>query len=223
MSTKQTRPKYKIVVFDLDGTLADGTASIWRTILESLGINEHPRRIELRDKFRTGEIGYREWAEGDMKLMVEYGVNRDKVLKALDRVKLMKGARETLDALKAKGMKLAIVSGSMDVVLEKIIPDYKKLFDYVYILKIFFDGKGSVKGIDTCHDAWNKDIALREICAAERIPLEECVFVGDHSNDVSASKIAGLAIAFDPKSDKLKAVADVVIEKKDMREILKHI
>jgi phosphoserine phosphatase len=212
-----------MVVFDLDGTLADGTASIWKTILESLGINEHPRRIELRDRFRTGEIGYREWAEGDMKLMIEYGVNKAKMLKALESVWLMKGARETLDALKARGMKLAVVSGSMDIVLEKLMPDYKKIFDHVYILKIIFGGKGNVKGIDTCHDAWHKDIALREICRLEKISLDECVFVGDHSNDVSASKIAGLSIAFDPKSDKLREAADVIIEKKDMREILKHI
>jgi phosphoserine phosphatase len=212
-----------MVVFDLDGTLADGTASIWKTILESLGINEHPRRIELRDRFRTGEIGYREWAEGDMKLMIEYGVNKAKMLKALESVWLMKGARETLDALKARGMKLAVVSGSMDIVLEKLMPDYKKIFDHVYILKIIFGGKGNVKGVDTCHDAWHKDIALREICRLEKISLDECVFVGDHSNDVSASKIAGLSIAFDPKSDKLREAADVIIEKKDMREILKHI
>ncbi|MFH1236837.1 MAG: HAD family phosphatase [Candidatus Aenigmatarchaeota archaeon] len=223
MAAERSHSKYKMVVFDLDGTLIDGTASIWSTMHRILGIDEHPRRVELRRKFREGEIDYNQWAEEDMKLMVEHGLNRKNVFEAAEKLRLTAGTRETLDALKARGMKLALVSGSFDIVLEKLIPDYRKIFSHVYVVKLVFGKDGKFKEMDTCHDAWNKDIALREICANEGVSLEECVFVGDHSNDVSASKIAGLAIAFDPKSDKLREAADVIIEKKDMREILKHI
>lgn len=202
-------------------TLVDGTSSIWKTMHESIGTQDHPRRAELCAEFMSGKINYREWAEGDMALMKGHGIDRDKMIEAMKGLKLMKGARETLEALKARGMKLAIVSGSIDVVLEKLIPDYGKIFDYVYMARIMFGKNGRVKSMYACHDAWNKDIALREICAAERIPLSECVFVGDHNNDVSAAKVAGLSIAFDPKSDKLREASDIVMEKKDLRGILK--
>ena len=38
-----------------------------------------------------------------------------------------------------------------------------------------------------------------------------------------AVKEAGLGIAFNCKEEKLKKAADIVIEKKDLREILKYI
>jgi HAD superfamily phosphoserine phosphatase-like hydrolase len=217
------RIKYKLVIFDLDGTIIDGTDSIWKTMHEFLGIYDHPKRIELRDKFMSGRISYAEWAEKDMELMIAHGIDRDKMFRAMKNLKLVKGARETLEKLKARGMKLALVSGSLDIVLEKFIPDYRKIFSHVYIVSVIFDERGRVKAIDACHDAWNKHIALLEICKAEGITPDECVFVGDHSNDVSAAKAAGLSIAFDPKSAELKKAADVVIEKKDLRGILKII
>ena len=57
----------------------------------------------------------------------------------------------------------------------------------------------------------------------EKISLKECVFVGDHHNDVKISKEAGLGIAFDAKDEELRKVADRIIDKKDLREILKYI
>ena len=40
---------------------------------------------------------------------------------------------------------------------------------------------------------------------------------------IAAIQDAGLGIAFNCQHDKLKEVADVVIEKKDLREVLKYI
>jgi len=46
---------------------------------------------------------------------------------------------------------------------------------------------------------------------------------GDHHNDVTIAKIAGLSIAFDAKNEELRRTADVVIDRKDLREVLKYI
>ena len=61
------------------------------------------------------------------------------------------------------------------------------------------------------------------IAEREKISLKDCVFVGDYLNDVKVLQEAGLGIAFNCEHDQVKQAADVVIEKKDLREVLKYI
>ena len=68
-----------------------------------------------------------------------------------------------------------------------------------------------------------KALALKKIAERENISLSECVFVGDYLNDLKIIKEAGLGIAFNCNYEELKRAADVVIEKKDLREILRYI
>ena len=68
-----------------------------------------------------------------------------------------------------------------------------------------------------------KATALRKIAEREGLSLKECVFVGDYLNDLKIIREAGMGIAFNCQHDELKKVADVVIDKKDLREVLRHI
>jgi len=90
--------------------------------------------------------------------------------------------------------------------------------------RIYFDEEGSILKVEaTEFDMEKKAEALKQIAEREKIKLEECVFVGDYLNDMKIIQDAGLGIAFNCQHDKLKEVADVVIEKKDLREVLKYI
>ena len=55
------------------------------------------------------------------------------------------------------------------------------------------------------------------------ISLDEIAYVGDNYNDIGAFKIVGLAIAFNSEEEEVKKFAKVIIDKKDLREILNHI
>ena len=68
-----------------------------------------------------------------------------------------------------------------------------------------------------------KALALKRIAEREKISLKECVFVGDYLNDIKIIQESGLGIAFNCMHDELKKIADVVVEKKDLREILKYV
>jgi len=220
-------PKYKLVCFDVDGTLIDfppNTLKFSWQIFHNYFDTDLETREKAKKAFFDGNISYLEWAEHDIGMWRKKGAKKEEFLKALDNLKLMDGAMETLQELKKNNMKLAIISGSMNILLEKFIPNYNEIFDDVFLSKILFDEEGNIVKIEpTEFDMIRKADALKHIAEREKIKLEECVFIGDYLNDVKVVEEAGLGIAFNTQEDELKKVADVVIEKKDLREVLKYI
>lgn len=217
--------RYKIVCFDVDGTLVDNLEYSWQVFHDNFKVDTK-RRDEAKKKFYSGQISYVEWAEHDLNMWKEVGKKRKDFVSAIEDsgLKLMKGAYETLKELKKNGIRLAIVSGSISIILEHLIPDYKELFSDVYLSSIDFSDEGDIKEIKvTSYDMEKKADALREIAEKEKVELSECVFVGDHHNDVMIAKEAGFSIAFNCKDDNLREVSDVNILKKDLREILKYV
>lgn len=215
--------KYKLVCFDIDGTLIDNVVYSWELFHDYFKTDKQ-KRIKARDLFFEGKITYKEWALHDINLWKEKGAKKQDLIKAIKHLKLMNGALETIDELKKKGLKLAVISGSVNIIPETLIPNFNQIFDDIFINKLHFDKDGNIVDVEvTDFDMDEKPVALRKIVKRENIKLEECVFIGDHLNDLKIIKEAGLGIAFDPKDDKLREVADVVIEKKDLREMLKYI
>ena len=216
-------PKYRLVCFDVDGTLIDNVKFSWQ-VFHDYFKTDREKREKARNDFFNGSISYLQWAEHDIGMWKEKGAKKDEFFEALNGLKLMEGALETIHELKKHGLKLAIISGSLNILLEKFIPDYNQLFDDVFLSKIFFDEMGNIINVRaTEFDMEKKAEALRQIAERENIDLKECVFVGDYLNDLKIIQEAGLGIAFNCHHDGLKKAADIVVEKKDLREILKHI
>ena len=216
-------PKYKLVCFDVDGTLIDNVKFSWQIFHDYFQTDRH-RREDAKNRFFNGQITYKEWAEHDINLWKERNAKKDDFFKAINHLSLMEGAMETLNELKKHGIKLAIISGSLNILIEKFIPNYNDFFDDVFISNIYFDEDGGIARVEaTEYDMDGKALALRKIAVREGFDLEECAFVGDYLNDFRIMKDVGLGIAFNCEHEELKEVADVVIDKKDLREILRHI
>lgn len=215
--------RYKLVCFDVDGTLIDELTYIWDIIHKGIGIDEEIV-AKAMERFYNGEITSREWAEHDINLWVERGVTKGDLIDLVKKLKLMEGAMETLLELKRRGYKLAVISGGLDTVLNYFIPDAERLFDHIMINRLFFGMNGKITGIEPTEfgaDGYKAE-GLEKIARKEGIRLDECVFVGDSDNDIEVARKAGLGIGFNPH-EKLSKACDIVVKKKDLREVLKYI
>jgi HAD superfamily phosphoserine phosphatase-like hydrolase len=218
--------KYRLVCFDIDGTLvADYKGgNYWVTLHrlfegEQQGLLTNEQRHAL---FRAGKLSYREWVDLDLGSFQALGKTKQEFIAATKRHRLFPGAKETIHELKRRGHHLALISGSLMILIETLFPDHP--FDDISTNHIYFNKDGLVKGWrTTVFDQGTKHTVMHEICRREGIPLSQTVFVGDGENDIDILQEAGLGIAFCPKSDKVAAAADVVIRKKDVREILKYL
>jgi len=213
--------RFPLVCFDLDGTLVDDTIFIWKTLHEQLGTDPVARR-EAREDYFAKRISYRRWFEIDLELMAAVGATEERIVEVVDQLRPVTGARETLAELRRRGHALAIVSGSLDIVVRRLFGDVE--FEHVLINTIEFDERGRIAGGEpTPYDLEGKADGLLELCRREGITAERAAFVGDNSNDLWIARAAGLSVAFNCKSDELRQVCDVEVPGDDLQGILRWI
>jgi phosphoserine phosphatase len=213
--------RYPLICFDLDGTLVDDTIYIWKTLHETLRTDPIARKNASTGYF-AGEISYREWFEHDLLLFKQSGATKANLLEIIHTLKPMPGARKLLADLKQSGHILTIVSGSLDIVVDRLFG--LELFDHVLINHIHFDETGQIIGGEpTKYDLDGKADGLKELARRENIKLSDTLFIGDNDNDIWIAKAAGKAIAFNCKSDALRDVCDIEVTEKNLMAVKPHI
>ena len=165
-----------------------------------------------------GEIDFETSIKDRVQLLE--GTSIEEIEKVAEDLPLMPGACETVKCLKDKGVDVAIISGSFDVVADKVSD--KLGVDTVYTNSFTVeDGKltGEVTGPLV---SGSKLDVLKDHVDEAGITLDEVVAVGDGANDISMIESAGCGIAFNAK-DSVKEIADVVVEEKDLCKVLSEI
>lgn len=201
----------KLVVFDLDNVIIDGEA------IDEIGklANVEEDIAEITEKAMQGEIDFETSIKDRVQLLE--GTSIEDVEKVAEELPLMPGACKTVKCLKDKGVDVAIISGSFDVVADKVSD--KLGVDTVYTNSFTVeDGKltGEVTGPLV---SGSKLDVLKDHVEEAGITLDEVVAVGDGANDISMIESAGCGIAFNAK-DSVKEIADVVVEEKDLCKVL---
>ena len=204
----------ELVVFDLDNVIIDGEA------IDEIGklANVEDEIAEITEKAMQGEIDFETSIKDRVKLLE--GTSIEEIEKVADELPLMPGAEETINALKEKDLDVAIISGSFDVVAEKVKD--KLGVDAVYTNSFSVeDGKltGEVTGPLVSE---SKLDVLKDHVEKAEITLDDVVAVGDGANDISMIESAGCGIAFNAK-DSVKEIADIVVEEKDLTKVLDEI
>ena len=204
----------KLVVFDLDNVIIDGEA------IDEIGklANVEEDIAAITEKAMQGEIDFETSIKDRVQLLE--GTSIEEIEKVAEELPLMPGACKTIKCLKDKDVDVAIISGSFDVVADKVKD--KLGVETVYTNSFTVeDGKltGEVTGpLVSC----SKLDVLNDHVEKAGISLDEVVAVGDGANDISMIESAGCGIAFNAK-DSVKEIADVVVEEKDLTKVLDEI
>lgn len=205
-----------LIAFDVDGTLVRHPTGhvIWEILNLRYGNTVEVNRQRYA-KFLRGELTYEEWVALDVTGWIAAGATRDEIMESVAEFNLVDGAREAVHALKDQGYKLAVISGTIDVVLDGLFPDHP--FDDVFTNHVYFDDEGKLASWKaTPYDGHGKATALRQIAERHGVPLLRSAFVGDGDNDVPVLGVSGFFVAFQPRSPKLERGADVVIREDNL-------
>lgn len=212
MHIQKLNSRLRIVVFDMDGVLVDVKSS-WQFIHEAFGIDNS----ENVKRYVKGEITYRELMRRDIALWGK--VNIDKIRSILSEAPLMPGATETFAGLKKAGLKTALISAGVSILADRLQEILG--LDYIFANKVLTDQHGFLTGEgEETVGLLDKLSVLRKLVATEKISLEECAVIGDSSYDIPMFREAELSIAFNTNDSKVRNAADIIVEKKDLREIL---
>ena len=206
---------YQACIFDLDGTLADtveAIANVANQVLKRFDLQEQP----VEDyKYHAGDGGdvlmerCMHAAGSDMTHLKEgQKLYRDIFAEdPLYKVTAFEGMRQTLDELKRRGVKLAVLSNkphrATAATVKGLFGD--DLFDVVMGLK------PGMKRKPAPDNAW-------AIAQQFHVKNEECMYIGDTNTDMQTGKAAGMYTigvlwGFRTRQELEENHADVIIER----------
>jgi phosphoserine phosphatase len=203
----------RLFLFDVDSTLIN------QEVIDLLAAHAgvEPKVREITDRAMAGEIDFQESLKERVALLKGLPAN------ILDQVRseitLTSGARELIAELQSSNDVVAVVSGGFTRVIEPLMNELNIEHYLANELEIIED-QLTGKVVGQIVDRKAKADFLERL----RLNLDSSrtIATGDGANDIDMVSQADLGIAFCAKPA-LQAVAQVVIEKRDLREILKHL
>lgn len=193
----------RLVVLDVDSTLIQD--EIIDLLAEEAGCLEEVRAIT--ERAMAGEIEFEEALRARVRLLA--GLEVAAIDRVLDRVRLTPGARTFVRTLKRLGFRLAVVSGGFTQFTEAL--KERLGLDHAHGNTVeVVDGRLTGELVGPLIDRARKADLLEEVAAAEGIPLEQTVAVGDGANDLDMLARAGLGIAFNAKAA-VREAADTAV------------
>jgi len=211
------------VIFDCDGVLID-TISSWRIIHEYFGTNSGP----MLDQFLKGGISDEDFMADDIRhwKSVQPKIHRDELVRCYQGVSLNPGARQLVEALKERGVYVAIVSAGVDLLIGSIakmlkVDDWASNgFQYSEDGYLLDDGVVRVP-------AHHKGEMVEKLCHINGFEPQQVCSVGDNHTDLSMMIPGSRFIGFNPSKEMaftgFKEAGVPIVEGNDCRELWPHL
>lgn len=216
---KKKKERKKLLVFGVDGVLLDNRLGGFKDILEILG-----KEIEVKildDEYKK-RMFYGPW--GLEKLTNLYqGFSEEKLRKVAHnycKKNLMSGVKELLKYAKNKGYRIGALSSNPQFMMREL----GKILglDFSEGTKLEFIGGVATGKISRKVDRYIRTQILKEKMKKFDLRKKDVIVIGGSITDLPTAELGGLFIAFWALED-IKEKADIVIEKKDLREVIKYI
>ncbi|MEA1915270.1 MAG: phosphoserine phosphatase SerB [Campylobacterota bacterium] len=205
----------KLAVFDFDSTLMDGETIDF--LAQELGIKEQVATIT--EQAMRGDLDFFESLVTRVELLK--GLSYPKAVEICANLPLMPGAHETVAKLQEQGYKVVCFSGGFRIGTSPAKDKLNLDADFSNVLHHKHDVLSGLVGGDMMFD-YSKGDMIQRIQGLLGITAKQTLVVGDGANDRSMFTHAAKRVAF-CAHDILKKEANIIIETKDLTQILKEI
>jgi len=216
---KKEMGKLKLVIFDMDGVLADIISS-WKYIHDYFKTsNEKSVKAYI-----TGSIDDAEFIKRDALLWKENGksIKKEKLNYLLSKVPIMNGAKKCIKILSNNNIKTAIVSAGIDILADRLVRELG--LDYSLSNGIMTDNNGYLIGSGIVKvRLMHKEEAVLNISKKLDTPLKNIASIGNSCFDIPMFEVTSLGIAFNPEDSCVKKAANFIVEDKDLTKILPYL
>jgi phosphoserine phosphatase len=213
MSMKKNQ-QFKLVIFDLDGTLTQ-ERSIWEYIHKQLG-KWYGFAEEYQNQFLAREISYEEFCERDAQ--VWKGMRVEELSEIVKMVPFHPGVDELINYLKQKRLKLAMVSSGLSLLTDWVHQKYG--FDYS-VSNDLLHGNGVLTGRVKIQVYYDKKAEwVEKILKQFGVKPEEVIAIGDSKGDMDMFQMVGYSISFNSSSHDLDQIANLCISSKNLADII---
>lgn len=202
----------KLAVFDMDSTLI---------INECIDLMAAKAGVEkqvaaITEQAMMGNLDFT--ASLTKRVALLKGIPVSIYKEVIEKITLTEGTKELCANLKRNNVKLAVVSGGFQPIVDWI-KDLLGL-DYAFANDLVDDGK-TLAGVTAGRivDGSMKAQLLREIAEKEGLTPEQAVAVGDGSNDLPMMGVAGFGIAWHAKP-KVRKEAPSQLNSKSLNDVL---
>lgn len=205
----------KLAVFDFDSTLMDGETI--DELAKHYGVSD--KVAQITHLAMEGQLNFYE----SLKKRVSFlrGMSEKKAIEICENLPIMNGAKEIIPILHKNGYKVVCFSGGFTFATSHFREILGLDADFSNTLHCK-NGilSGEVGGEMMFSNSKGK--MLQTLQNLLNITEENTIAIGDGANDIAMFKLANKKVAFCAK-DALKKEANIIIDKKDLREILNYI